>query len=128
LEAFYSVMLNNQQAGKVSVRRQGLYYHFSCRCHLNNDNIYRLFVCCGDKEEKLGILVPSEESFILNTKLPIKHIGAGDMTFHLACSNNSTTEIFIPLHPEEPFAYIARLKDAYLKYRYGQLGIQIQLK
>ena len=126
MEAFYSVMLNDQQAGKVSVRRQGLYYHFSCICCLNNDNIYRLVVCCGDRREKLGILVPHEGSFILNTKLPVKHIGEGTMTFHLTSNQNSASGIFVPICPEEPFAYIDRLKRAYLKRRYGQLGVQIQ--
>lgn len=127
MEAFYSVVLNGQQAGKVSVRRQGLYYHFSCRCRLNSENIYRLVVCCGNNKEKLGILVPSDGSFILNTKLPVKRLGEGEMSFQLSSSQDSTSGTFVPISPEEPFSYINRLKEAYLERRYGKIGIQIQL-
>jgi len=128
LEALYSVTLNNKPAGKISVRRQGLYYHFSCRCCLNSENIYRLVVCCADKEEKLGILVPSEKSFVLNTQIPVKRIGEGDMSFYLTSNQNLTPGMFVPIIPEEPFSYIERLKEAYLQRRYGQLGVQIPIK
>ena len=128
LETLYSVMLNSKPAGKVSVRRQGLYYHFSCRCCLNSENIYRLVVCCADKEEKLGILVPSEKSFILNTQVPVKHIGESDMSFYLTSNQNLSSEIFVPIIPEEPFSYIKRLKESYLERRYGQLGVRIPIK
>lgn len=33
---------------------------------------------------------------------------------------------FIPIKPEEPFAYIERLKDAYLVRQDGQVGIIIK--
>lgn len=128
MEALYSVTLNNKPAGKISVRRQGLYYHFSCRCCLNSENIYRLVVCCADKEEKLGILVPSEKSFVLNTQIPVKRIGEGDMSFYLTSNQNLTPGMFVPIIPEEPFSYIERLKEAYLQRRYGQLGVQIPIK
>ena len=127
MEAFYSVMLNGKQSGKVSVRRQGLYYHFSCSCRLNSENMYRLVVCCGNTKEKLGILVPSEGSYILNTKLPVKRLGAGDMSFYLTPSQEAIPGTFVPISPEEPFAYIDRLKEAYLERRYGQIGAQIPL-
>ena len=32
---------------------------------------------------------------------------------------------FVPISPEEPFAYISRLKDAYFERRYGQAGVVI---
>ena len=127
MEAFYSVMLNGKQSGKVSVRRQGLYYHFSCSCRLNSENMYRLVVSCGNTKEKLGILVPSEGSFILNTKLPVKRIGEGDMSFHLTDLQDANSGTFVPISPEEPFAYIDRLKEAYLERKYGQIGAQIPL-
>ena len=33
---------------------------------------------------------------------------------------------FVPIFPEEPFAYLERLEDAYLEKRNGYLGVVIQ--
>jgi hypothetical protein len=32
---------------------------------------------------------------------------------------------FIPIYPEEPFAYISRLQNAFLEIRNGQAGVVI---
>lgn len=88
--------------------------------------MYRLVVSCAAVKENLGILVPRDGSFILHTKLPVKRIGEGDMTFHLASVQESVSAAFIPICPEEPFAYIDRLKEAYLERKYGQLGARIR--
>lgn len=128
MEVFYPVMLNGKQAGKVSVRRQGLYYHFSCSCRFSGEHMYRLIVSRAAAKENLGILVPSEGSFTLQKKLPVKRIGEGDMSFHLASVQDSASTAFIPICPEEPFAYLERLKEAYLERRYGQIGARIHLK
>ena len=32
---------------------------------------------------------------------------------------------FVPVYPDEPFAYMSKLKDAYLEVREGQPGVVI---
>ena len=126
MEGQFSVTAGGRQVGKVLVHRQGLYYHFSCRCRLEGDIMYRLLVTCGTIRENLGILVPTEGSFALNTKLPVKKIGEGDLSFTLVPRKENMIGTFIPIKPEEPFAYLSRLKTSFLTLRNGQPGICIE--
>lgn len=126
LEHTYAVTLYGKQTGSVSVRKQGLYYHFSCTCALTGGIIYRLMASCGTVRENLGILVPKEESFILDTKLPAKKLGEGELSFYLVPKREEPSGIFIPIYPEEPFAYISRLKNSFLVMQNKQAGICIK--
>ena len=128
MERYFSVTARGKHAGKVLLRQQGLYYHVQCRCDLTGNSIYRLVVTCGTVRESLGILVPKEGSFVLDTKLPVKRIGTGDMSFSLVPKQESDAQTFVPICPEEPFAYIARLKRSFLTLRDGQSGIYIEQK
>lgn len=125
MERKYSVTVCGKQAGVVLVRRQGLYFHFNCRCNLSGDIIYRLVVVCGMVQENLGILVPDQDSFVLDTKLPVKRIGEGELSFMLIPKHEMLAGTFVPISPEEPFAYISRLKDSFLILKNGQAGICI---
>ena len=126
MEDSFSVTVCGKHAGKVQVQRQGLYYHFFCSCKLSGDIIYRLMVTCGSKRENLGILVPQEGSFVLNTKVPVKRIGRGDLSFTLQPRQETPAGVFVPISPEEPFAYISRLKRSFLILKEGQAGIQME--
>lgn len=119
----YGVYLGKEQMGKVQVQKQGLYYRFLCRCRLSGDVMCRLNVACGDKQESLGVVVPMEDGFGLDTRLPIKRLGEGQMEFLLVPKHEVGREAFVPVYPEEPFAYIERLKDAYLARKNGQVGV-----
>lgn len=124
---YYYVYFGKEQVGGVQVVRQGLYYRFICRCNLNGGTICRLQVTCGDSRENLGIVVPMDGAFGLETKLPVKRLGEGKMEFLLLPKHEVLTEHFIPISPEEPFSYIARLKDTYLVKRNGQRGVLLDL-
>lgn len=126
MEGCYGVHFGNQLAGKVTVQRQGLYYRFSCRCRMTGETVCRLRVVCGDKQENLGILVPMDGGFGLDTKLPAKRLGEGQPEFTLIPKHERSGGTFVPIYPEEPFAYIARLKDAYLVRKNGSVGILIK--
>lgn len=122
MEGNYSVFFGSRAVGKVQVTRQGLYYRFLCRCQLSGDVVCRLHVRCGEREASLGVVVPTGEGFGLETRIPAKRLGEGEMVFSLVPKHDGPKERFVPIYPEEPFAYISRLKDAYLEKREGQLG------
>lgn len=124
MEGSYGVYFGNQQTGKVQVLRQGLYYRFICRCQLSGDVVCRLHVSCGDKRESLGVVVPMDGGFGLDTKLPVKRLGEGKMEFLLIPKHElGQVETFVPIYPEEPFSYIERLKNAFLARKNGQVGV-----
>ena len=123
MERNYAVTIRGTPVGKVLVQRQGLYYHISCRCQLKGDTIYRLVVTSGSASVNLGVVIPVDKGFVLNTKLPVKKIGEGELAFSLCTKQDEASGTFIPITPEEPFAYISRLKDSFLTLQDGQTGI-----
>ena len=125
MEQSYSIVLDHQAIGKVSVTRCGLYYSFHCRCTLPCEDIFRLMVRCGTACESLGVLVPAEDGFRLDTKLPVKQLGEGELSFYVVRRRESVSGIFVPILDEEPFAYISRLKKSFLVIKEGQAGIEI---
>ena len=125
MEGNYTVTFANRQCGKVQVLRQGLYYHFVCRCQIKGDVLCRLRVTCGGRQEELGVLVPLETGFGLDKKVPVKYFSEGTPEFKLYAKAEEPDGKFVPIVPEEPFSYIAKLKSAYLVRRDGQVGILI---
>ena len=121
----YEVFFGNQQVGKVQVRRQGLYYRFICRCRLTGDVVCRLYITCGGQRENLGVVVPVGDGFGLDTRLPVKRFREGEPSFSLIPKHEMADARFAPIIPEEPFAYIERLKTSFLVKKYGQMGIML---
>ena len=121
----YAFSLGNEQVGKLQGQRQGLYYRFTCRCRISGDVMCRLWVSCGDKRENLGLVVPMDGGFGINTSLPVKRLGEGELHFTLLPKHDAPTGKFVPISPEEPFAYIERLKEAYLARKGEQGGIEL---
>lgn len=123
MEGNYGVYLGEKLCGKVQVLRQGLYYRFICRCQLSGDVVCRLKVCCGGDEENLGVLIPMDGGFGLNTQVPVKRFSGKPVRFRIAARQEESSGTFVPIYPEEPFAYIERLKDAFLRIQNGQVGV-----
>lgn len=122
----YEIMLGDKCVGSAGVRREGLYWRIRCRCKLSGEVLCRVLVRCGDREESLGILVPQDGEFGLETRIPVKKVGEGPLSFSAVPKHRPLEGRFVPLSPEEPFRYITRLKDAYLEKRNGQVGIVIK--
>jgi hypothetical protein len=121
----YDIMLAGQSVGKVTVEKQGLYYHFDCRCDLCGDVMYRIAVQAGDKETFLGIPAPENGKFVLRTKMPVKKFPDGNFSFRAVPKHARMDEMFVPISPEEPFMYLRRLQNAYLQVREGKVGVII---
>lgn len=110
----------------MQVLRQGLYYRIACRCHMTGEVMCCLQARCGERQENLGVVVPMDGGFGLDTRLPVKRLGEGELSFSLIPKyGQPRKETFIPLAPEEPFAYISRLKDAFLKRQGNVVGVVI---
>ena len=118
------LFFGDRSVGRVLVERQGLYYVFRCRCTLSGETVFRLLASCGEKQEDLGVLVPMGDSFGLDTRRPVKRLGEGELSFRLVSKHDAPRTHFAPISPEEPFAYLQRLKDAYLAEKDGQVGAQ----
>ena len=127
MEGNYPVYFGEQAVGRVQVKREGLYYRFSCRCRPAGGEMHRLWMICGEKETDLGLCVPmGYDSFGTEKRIPVKQCGPGEPTFCLRHKDDIFRGKFIPLSPEEPFQYIHRLETAFLEKRGTRLGIVIK--
>ena len=126
MEGTYEILLGSRAVGKVQVTKQGLYYRFSGRCTLSEGEVCRLQVSCGNVWENLGVLIPVEGGFGVEKKLPVRRFGEGIPSFQILGKQPQPAGKFVPIYPEEPFAYLARLKDAFLATQNGQVGIVIR--
>ena len=109
--------------GTVRVTEQGLYYRFSCRCKIHTNMLCRLKMRVCQQEWDLGVLVPTNGDFGVDTNQPIKRFPEGEMTFFLRPAHQPAAGRFVPIRPEEPFDYLSRLFEAKLAFDRGQAGI-----
>ena len=119
----YPILRGGETIGQACVERKGLYYYFSCRCKLSGEVIYRLTVSCGEITENLGVPVPEGEDFVLMTRIPASRLGQGEMTLRAVPKHGKPEGKFIPIAPDEPFAYLRQLEKAVFEKRNGQMGI-----
>lgn len=119
----YPIMLGGQEIGNAIVTKEGLYYRFNCCSRLSGEIMYLLKVNCEKGEVNLGVCVPLQNGFGVNTRLPIKMIGNGDLSFYITPRHPDITNMFIPIRAEEPFRHLEKLERAYLKKQDGILGI-----
>lgn len=114
MEGTYEVTSAGQAVGTVMVSRQGLYCHFACRCHLTGEIMFRLILKQEGQSYDLGILIPRDGCFGLDTRLAAKTLGEGIPQFFLKPKHGQLQPGAIHVCPEEPFAYLDRLENAYL--------------
>lgn len=125
MDGSYEIYLGDRPVGRAAVKREGLYYYFSCRCSLSGEAMYRLMLARGGQETDLGLCVPLDGSFGTEKRIPVKQCGEGAPHFYLRPKGADRKGRFIPLSPEEPFAYIHRLENAFLERRGVEMGIFI---
>ena len=121
MEGPFEIYLNGQTVGIVQVSREGLYYCFSARCHLREKEMCRLEA----NGVSLGIPAPEGDIFRLETKKPCKLFADG-WDFQIIPNRPVLEGKFVPIRPEEPFSYLARLKDSYLVRRGDMVGILLK--
>lgn len=127
MDGIYDILRGGEKIGKAEVHREGLYYRYKCWCNLTGEVMYRLTVSCGGKTENLGIPVPEGDCFYLNTRLPVSRFSQEDPVFRAVPRHEELKkERWIPISPEKPFDYIARLENAIMEQRNGEVGVLLR--
>ncbi len=121
----YLLTMGNRDVGKVQVISEGLYVRIVCHAELYGSVMYRLVAVCDGRRESIGILAPQNGGYGLDRKIPAKRMKTENLEFILIPSHERADGRFIPLHPEEPFEYLDRLKDAYMERQKDQVGVVI---
>ena len=126
MEGTYPICLGNEEVGQAYVERQGLYYHFRCRCQVQSGIICKVTVSCSGEHMNLGTLMPSGKGYVLTKNIPVSQFRSGIPAFWILPKRPQTQEVYVDIYPEEPFRYISKLENAYLDRRRGRTGIRIQ--
>ena len=126
MDGSYEVLHEGRTVGRMTVCTEGLYYVFSGACALPEEMVYRIQVSCNGVSENLGVLIPRDGMFRLEKRIPVKRLGAGMPQFRILPKEGLPDGKFVPIYPEEPFAYMSKLKDAFLAVRNGQAGVVIR--
>lgn len=126
MELSYDIFLGSQKIGTAVVKRQGLYYRFHCECQLSGQVIYKIVVSCDGRKESLGICVPENGCFKVESRVPVKRLGEGTLSFRAVPKHAQLPGRFIPIRSEEPFMYISQLQTARLRRHGEQIGIELE--
>ena len=121
MDGTYDVIGGGQAVGSAIITRQGLYYHVSCRCRISGEIMFRLIMEMGGTSRDLGILVPMDGQFGLNTRLCVKRQEEEKPRFYLKPKKHMAECSLVTICPEEPFAYLSRLDSAYLVRKNGAI-------
>ena len=119
----YPVFLRGKPAGSVMIEKQGLYYRIFCSCELSQNSVCRLMLKSGEETTKIGVLIPENGMYRLDKRIPVKNLTLKAPEFFLTLRADMENRIFIPVCSEEPFAYLARLQDAFLGYQDDKIGV-----
>ncbi len=122
MEGTFDVTFGNQTVGSVQVRRQGLYYHYSCRCQNFTESMYDVYW----GSYRLGLLIPQNGGLCLEGRLPVKTLAQESGGFYAKPRHAGMAGRFVALSPREPFSYLRNLENAYLENRNGQLGVVLK--
>lgn len=126
MEGTWTVFDCGEAVGQCWGSREGLYTRFSCRCALQDGGIHDLLLRIGNWQQSLGVLVPSAGAFVLDTRLVSRQLPEGTPEFSVR-PRGTRADAFIPVVPEEPFAYLTRLEKAYLVRRGDQVGLTLRM-
>lgn len=125
MEGKYPVMAGGELVGWAWVTQQGLYYGIHCRCSLEKNDVYKLQLVNGESAQHVGILVPTDGKFGLDTRIPMKRLGREISCFEAVSRNAPASYEFIPVFPEKAFPKLVSLKEARFERRGGQVGVLI---
>lgn len=106
----YQISNGEQIIGVAQVSQEGLYYKIFCRCKLPMNGIHRVYVSNNGVERDLGICVPNGEEFILEKKVPIKHIGQGELKFLAGKKSGKERVNKVPICRDKPFGAMKAIR------------------
>ena len=127
LNNYADVHLDHKTVGTANIKRNGLYYQIHCRCNVPDDRVYRLMAKCDGRSVDLGVCVPFEDGFGVDTMVSVKKIGTDSISFYLTDRKESSDEKFIQIKEGEPFDGTEHLMNSRFEMRGNAPGLVIKM-
>jgi hypothetical protein len=116
LQTYYTVFRETEAFGKAELNREGLYYRICIHCPQSA----RIHLRCALGTLDLGVCVPSAGEFIIQTRIPVKKIGEGKITFYTASEETS----FYPVSEDASFLRLNLLRSCVMASHGDVIGVQ----
>lgn len=110
----FDLIYSNDICGAVSVTKEGLYYKIQCRCDLPTKGIYHMIIQSDENKIDLGICVPKDGRFGIDTRIPTRNINTDSVRFVLIEKESDSEKSKFLLESSMPFPYLEQLETAYL--------------
>ena len=121
----YQIYLGKETIGTAQIEKQGLTYCIRCRCRISGEVAYKVIAKCGEREAELGLLVPENGFFQLTSRVPVKNLGTGELSFRAMPRHVEPDAMFVPVSADEPFRYLTRLQNAFMSRSEGRQGVYL---
>ena len=92
----YTVFDRGAAVGSASAERRGLYWHIAAECRMETERIVRLYAHDGEKNVRLGVLMPEDGALRLERRL------AADAFSFTPQTRVTTSPDAEPAAPERP--------------------------
>ena len=107
----FSIFKNGVPYGEASIERQGLYFQIRCFCRSPE----RIILKWAGGERDLGLCVPMDEGYGIQTRIPAKYLGNDNLQFLTL-----TKENIFPIGEDVPFMQLSYLREGTLIYQQGR--------
>lgn len=107
----FDIRYDHKIVGTATVTQNGLYYTICCRCTLPNQGLHRILIQSGDKQTDIGICVPIDGMYGMNTSVAARNVDINAIDFILVPQGHIHSAESVSLDPEKPFAYLHALES-----------------
>ena len=119
----FPIYYGNRELGKATLDKQGLYYRILCKCNIPTDALCTIHLQTNEKDINLGTCIRVGNQYIIDTKIPIKHVQNNDLKFCILPKNAESSSEFIPIEENSPFPNLQRLDKGRMRRQDGRAGI-----
>lgn len=119
----FPVIYGTEKCGEATVNKVGLYYHIVCKCDIPTKKPCKIVMQAGTKVFSLGTCIKEKDRYIIDTRIPCKHIESMDLQFKVQGNSRDVNEGFLIIKEDAPFPHLHNLSNARMQRRLGQVGI-----
>jgi hypothetical protein len=119
----FSIYFGDKKCGVACFERAGLYYRIVCKCEIPTEAHCRIQIRTGGETIDLGTCIKKGGSYVIDTKIPCKHIDPENIQITMLTNVPKATGDFVPVSSELPFAYLHKLERCRMAFVGGKVGI-----
>lgn len=119
----FPIYYGQTECGNAVVKRQGLYSTIHCECKLITKLPCKITLQTEGMRINLGTCIRAGDIYVIDTKIPSKHINEKQMVFRIYIPGSEDCAEFFPIREDMPFPHLHSLNKARMRQSNGQIGV-----